>query len=210
MLTKLISKIHFFIIAYFCFGAYEIYLEHQETFEFTLASKESVQVQIDKKQKDKATIKEFSKNVDVAREKVKQITEELETLKKKLPSNISEREDISSFEEIANNLNMKNISISPGEVEDKGLYTIKRYNLKAQGTYLQFLILLEKISKFERLINIQSVLLEIPEEKIRGRYQLLNTNTVVESFIRSNNKLQDVDSTPAQNTEDEQEEIKES
>ena len=187
--TKIVSNIHFFILAFFIFKAYEEYTEHQEKFDSYQVSKVNLQSQIEKKAKDKTMVKEFLNNVDVAEAKVKEISKKLETLKKRLPSptEISEEEDMSLLTKITHNLNMKNVNIASEEEENKGSYTIKRYNLQVTGTYLQYLIFLEKMSEFERLINIQSVLLEIPQKKARSRYQLLNTRTIVESFIRNEN-----------------------
>ena len=54
---------------------------------------------------------------------------------------------------------MKKVSIESGGEEDKGFYFIKNLTLTANATYLQFLILLEKIEGFEKLLNISSVTL---------------------------------------------------
>ena len=98
-----------------------------------------------------------------------------EHYKKGYPSNISEGDDISFLTKTAQDINMKGVTVAFEGKENKGPYTIKKYNLQASGTYLQYLILLEKISEFERLINVQSILLEIPSDKTRSRYQLINT-----------------------------------
>ena len=176
---------HFLIIAYFAFGIYQKYVDNQYIIESNLGILKTFKDQITKKEKEKVAAKEFAKNIETARERNENMTRELDILKKKFPSNISQEEDTSLLKNITDNLNMKNIEVSFVEEDDKEFYLIKRYSLKAQGTYLQYLIFLEKMSEIDRFLSIKSVKLETPDNPIRGRYQLINTTTLVESFSRN-------------------------
>ena len=72
--------------------------------------------------------------------------------------------------------------LSPGREENKGFYFTKRYELKGNGTFLQFLILLEKIAENERILNIKTLNLKKSDKKQRGRFQVINTSINIEAY----------------------------
>ena len=191
MISKIIGKIHFAIIAYFIFGVYEKYIEHSDKIENLKNSQESKEAQVKKRQQDTATRELLESDVGSAKQRIENMAKELDLLKKKLPLRVSPEKDISLFESMINDVNMKNISVTSTGVKKEQSYVMSEYSITAQGTYLQLLIFLEKLAEMDRLLNVQSVILKTPEENVRGRYQVIDISTVVVSFSQdriANNK----------------------
>ena len=124
--------------------------------------------QIERHKKEQEDSKVFLEEIEQAKETISRITNEIDALKERLPANISDDEDIQSFQSIGENLNMRDISVNTQDEVDEGFYIIKRYEFKARATYLQFLLFFEKIANLQRIFNTQYLRLELPDEESRG------------------------------------------
>ena len=86
---------------------------------------------------------------------IEKVAQENERIQKQFPTKINDSENLGMVSSMANKLNILDLKLTPKDEENKGFYFTKIYNLKGTGTFLQFLILLEKIGdRKDKLMNI--------------------------------------------------------
>ncbi len=146
----------------------------------------SIQIQIKKKQKEKEDLKTYYADIQEAKGRIEKVAQEIEKLQKQLPSNISDTDNLDLISNVASNLNIKIPFLTPGEEEEKGFYLTKKYTFKGRGTFLQFLIFLEKLGASERILNVSSLKLSKVLEKQKGRFQLIDGEVVIEAYRYNN------------------------
>ncbi len=190
-MQKLVSKIWILILAYGGFEAWTIYQEHEEAMIQLESSIPQIQGQINRARKEKKQIAGYKRDIKEAKENIELVAKEVETLQKKLPESIKDAENLNLIRNIASEVNIKSIFLSPGIEENKGFYFTKRYKVQGTGTYLQFLILFEKIGASERLLNVRQVEFKRSKEKQRGRFQLTNGTIIVEAYRYNPNHKED-------------------
>lgn len=176
------SKIHIFIFLYAAYTAWEMWEEHTVKIQSSNTQVESLRNKVKKLKRDKVQLKSFLEDIDKAKERIKVVEEEVIKLQRKLPSKIVDTENLSLIKSIGNSINIKNIFLAPGPEDNRGFYIAKKYDLTATGTYLQFLLLFEKLSTTEQLFNVVSIELNKSDVKRRGRYQLINAKLSIESY----------------------------
>lgn len=181
-MAKLIKNLHWFIIAYAAFNFYLLYETASERL-LSLESEEArVRTILSKYKKTAREIENYYKNIDEEKNKIERVALEIEKTQQLLPSEISDSENINLIKQMADDLNIKEISISPEKDLDKGFLIARKYNIKIKATFLQFLILFEKIGENKRIFNINEVGFKKPEQIQRGKFQLLLGNFVLEAY----------------------------
>lgn len=181
-MKNLAGKIHIFLFLYLAFKIGTEFIQNQEKDVQLRDQIPIIQNKISKAKKSKTQIKSYFKDIEEAKRRIEKVAIEVETLQKQFPENISDTENLGLIRSLAESLNIKNIFLSPGDEKTKGFYVSKTYSLKATGTFLQFLILLEKIGSSERLLNVKDVDFKQTKEKQKGRFQLVNANIRVDSY----------------------------
>lgn len=162
---------------------YNLWNEHQETLENRQNAIPNLETQINRLKRERKEVDTYLKDIESAKQRIELVAQEVEALQRKLPINISDPENMSMFQELADGLNLRNVSISPGREENLGFYYKKVYELRAEGTFLQFLILMEKVSENERLMNIKAVkMFKDDETRVRGRFQLIKSEVMIEAY----------------------------
>ena len=190
-MKSLISKIHYFIFIYLAFGVYTHWLENNEKVESELAQVPVIKNKIRKAKKEKKQLNSYLKDVEAAKGRIELVAKEIENLQKKLPNTIDDTKNLSNLKNIAELINIKNIYLTPLEEIDKGFYMAKRYNFKASGTYLQFLLLMEKIGAESTILNVKRLYLENVQKKQRGRFQIINGDVIIETYRYNENYKED-------------------
>ena len=188
MLQKILSNVHLAIFLYYGYSIYEQYNEHNEILEGFKGAEEGIQRQIQKSNEDKKIVDAALGDIHKIKEEVERMNREIDQLQEKLPSDVSPDKDMAIFRRIAEELNMAKIDISPNKEENKGPYYINRYQFKSTATFLQSLIFFEKIRDSQRIFNVKSVRIEVPEGGGRGRFQLVQTHATLESFRQNNDR----------------------
>jgi Tfp pilus assembly protein PilO len=181
-MSKIIENIHILLILWI---AYSVFLKNEviDTNLIKQKSKQaSLQSKIKKKEKQVKQVKNYYADIERAKENIQSVTKDVEKLQRKLPLKVSDAENMDILIKVAKNLNIKNIYVTPKNEKQSEFYFVKDYELKATGTYLQFVIFLEKIAKNERLFNIQVIALESENEAIRGQFKVINAKIIVQSF----------------------------
>jgi Tfp pilus assembly protein PilO len=143
---------------------------------------DSIEDKIDLQIKKNKRIKEFEKDLEASKMRIKEVSGQIELVQRQLPNTILDTEILDYFSKQANDLNLKDIYLSPLKEENKDFYFSKQYEFKSVGTFLQFMIFFEKISYNDRLLNIKSLLLSSKVGVHKGRFQLLQMNSVMEAF----------------------------
>jgi Tfp pilus assembly protein PilO len=190
-MQSILKYSHIVYLLYLLYGGWVVYEELQTKFEEV---KQTIPVQKNKIKKNKKKLKQLNnyfKDIKEAKERIELVASEISKIQKKLPNSFSDTENLGAIKKIAEDLNIKNIYLTPMAEEDKGFYFTKKYEFKATGTYLQFLIFFEKISENERLLNINQISLSNTGSKQRGRFQLINTTALIEAYRYNNDYKED-------------------
>jgi Tfp pilus assembly protein PilO len=190
-MEKLLKNLHWFIILYALVNMGLAYMDHEERYNSIIAQEESVRAEFAKNKKTKRDITDFYKNIKEAKEKIERVALEIERTQQLLPSEISDTENIGLLRKIADDVNIKEVSISPEQEVDRGFYLARRYRFKAKATYLQFLIIFEKISENKRILNVGQLDFKKLEQPQRSKFQLINGEFVLEAYRYNINYKED-------------------
>ncbi len=198
MFAKLMKYLPLIIILYTANDLYTRWTEHQEILENKQNSIPIMEGQIARYKREQQAVESYMKDIEAAKQRIELVAQEVETLQRKLPANISDPENLGMFQDFASSLNIRDVSITPGREENLGFYFKKNYEFRGQGTFLQFLILMEKISENERLLNVKSVrMYKDTETQVRGRFQLIKSEMTIEAYrYNPNHKEQRTIETP--------------
>ncbi len=181
-MENIVKNLHIFIIL---FAAYKYYGEWEKFHQAKVALEERIPVlkgQIIKAERQQALLKEYLDNIEQAKEKIIAVQKEVKRLKEQLPVQVSDSENLELLRSIAKKINVKEIDIKPLSSDERGFYTAKKYQLQAQGTFLQFLVLLEKFGGAERILNVSTMDIKTDEKKTKGRFQIVDASMVLETY----------------------------
>ena len=176
-MNKLIQKTHVFILLWVAYTSYSFYETHIEKLEEIKNRVPVMRNKIKRKRKELKELQNYLKDIEEAKKQIEKVAQENERIQKKFPTSINDSENLSLVSSLANKLNILNLKLTPKEEKKKGFYFSKVYNLTGTGTFLQFLILLEKISdRKDKLMNIGQIELKRSNVRNKGRFQLIDAN----------------------------------
>ncbi len=181
-MDKITKKLHLILLIYFLYESWALYDKFAKEEESINTQIPTLEAQIKTNTKKKNELKKYFEDIEGTKKRIEKVAQEVEALQKKFPDKISDTENLGLLRDIAESINIKNVFLSPGDETLKGFYFSKAYNFKASGTFLQFLIFLEKVSKSERILNIRNIDLVKSNEKQKGRFQLINAEIVIEAY----------------------------
>lgn len=187
MKNMLIKNIHLIILLYAANNLFTLYTEKSEALEQLQAATPPMEVKIAREKKKLRQIEEFKKNLEVTKNRVREVVTEIEKAQKQLPEDLNAAIVQEMLNDLAKKLKVKNVSQAPGNESLKGFYFAKEYELKGIGTFLQGLILLENIEKSERILNVRSYELSYSKVKNRSRFPILDIKVVLESYRYNKN-----------------------
>jgi len=181
-LGKLIKNIHWIIIFYALYGMGMFAYEQEGIISEIHAKQEEQKLDLEKAKKSKKEIDTFKRNIDDAKSRIERVAKEIEKTQQLLPSEVSDTENISLLRKMSEDINIKEVSILPDKDENRGFYIARRYKFRAKATYLQFLIMFEKISENKRILNISELKYEKLDQAQRSKFQLINGDFVLEAY----------------------------
>ena len=190
-MEKLLKNIHWIIIGFAIFNMFNFYMESDERYTSVVGQQEAIQQELVRNKKTKREIANFYKNINEAKEKIERVALEIERTQQLLPSEISDTENIGLLRKIADDVNIKEVSISPETEVDRGFYLARQYRFKAKATYLQFLIMFEKISENKRILNVGKMSFQKLEQPQRSKFQLISGEFVLEAYRYNSNFKED-------------------
>lgn len=180
--NKFISNLHFVIVLYGLWGAWVAYDEHSIKMEELNNQFPSVEAEIVMNQKKVKEIQDFVKKAEESKVRVEEVAKNIESAQKQLPADINDNQILTFLNQEISALNIKDPQITPGGENTSTYFISKEYVIKAKGTFLQFLIFLERIGNATRIYNIKSLKLVNPDASQRGRFQLIVGDGVIEAF----------------------------
>lgn len=182
MKNILIKYIHWVILLYAGNNLFTLYTEKSEALTQLESATEPMKVNIAREERKLKQIEEFKKNLEVTKNRVKEVVTEIEKVQKQLPEDLNAAVVQEMLSDLSTKLKIKNITQTPGNETMQGFYFVKEYNLRGIGTYLQSLILLENIEKSERILNVKSFEMSYSKEENRSRFPVLDVSLVLESY----------------------------
>ncbi len=182
LVGKFLAQLHVMIVAYAAYSFYESYTSHDEQLAMINDQGPALEQQIQESQKKLDEIKKFREDIEQSKEKVNQVFANIERVQKQLPSDISDIEVLDYFTKEARSINIPEIEPNPLQEQPLGFYVSKPYKITGRGTFLQFLIFLERINSSERLYNIKSLTLTADKEPQKSRFQVINLDSMIDTF----------------------------
>lgn len=190
-MEKLLKNLHWFIIAYAAVNFYLIYTETDERYQGIVAQEEIQRNQLASSKKTQREIANYYKNINEEKDKIERVAKEIEKTQQLLPSEISDSENITLLRRMADDVNIKELSITPEQEFDRGFFIARRYRVKARATFLQFLIMFEKIAENKRILNVGESVFRKSSEPQRGKFQVIDGSFTIEAYRYNSNFKED-------------------
>jgi len=182
LINKLIANMHILLLLYGLYGGWVLYDEHIIQLEAIVSQESSLDSEIVSAQKKVKEILEFSKQTEEYKVRVEEVAKNIESVQKRLPAETNDAQILSFFQAEINSLNIKDANFTPGKEERSTYYISKEYTLKARGTFLQFLIFLERLGSADRIYNVKNLKLTSPNDTQKGRFQIISGEGVIQAF----------------------------
>lgn len=182
MFQKLASKIHIFIILYAAFNIFKLWDENQQRKETIEMQIPALQGRITQSSRELKELRAYNEDIAEARARIEIVAQEVERTQRQLPAEISDLENLNLLRRTAEGLNIKDINVMPLQEELRSFYYVKKYEMRAHGTFLQFMIFFEKIAENERLLNINEIKLKRKADGERGRFQVIDAEVIIEAY----------------------------
>ena len=180
--NKFIANMHIFLLLYGLYGAWVVYDEHVVALEEIVGRGAGIDQEITTNENKVKEIQEFIKKADEYKVRVEEVARNIETVQKQLPAETNDNSILSYFKTEIDSLNIKNASFTPGKEEKSTYFISKEYALKAEGTFLQFLIFFERIGNADRIYNTKSLKLVNQSENQKGRFQMIMGEGMIQAF----------------------------
>jgi hypothetical protein len=182
-MEKLLKNLHWIIIGIASFSFYNLYIAADEEYTMLVDQQDTQRTELIRNKKSQKEIQNYYQNIKEEKDKIERVALEIEKTQQLLPSDISDTENISLLRKLADDVNIKELSVRPDpKEEDRGFYLARRYQLKAKATFLQFLILFEKIAENKRILNVGQSSFKKLEQIQRGKFQLIDGDFVIEAY----------------------------
>jgi Tfp pilus assembly protein PilO len=179
---KLAKNIHFIVLFYYAFTTFVEWQETVEMLEQLDQQVESIEGNIRRANREKREITQFEADIEEARSRIELVAQEVERSQQQLPSDVSDTENLSIIRRAAEELNIRDINLSPSGEQNNGFYFTKSYEFSGQGTFLQFLMFFERIGESRRLLNINNVSMQRSRQENRGRFQIIQVQSTIEAY----------------------------
>lgn len=186
-MTGLVNKLYVLLILYSAFLIYDAYSNVEERKAKVNAAIEVLKRKVDKQKREKKLITEYMKDVEAKKQEIEEVAQQIEKIQRRFPKKLDDAANFKVIKDIADDLKIRELNISPGSEVANGFYITKQYEIRATATYLQFLLLLEKVSESERLLNVNGVTMKRVESKRRTRYETLNIVATIETYRHNPN-----------------------
>jgi hypothetical protein len=182
-MEKIFRNLHWIIIGIASFNFYNLYVSAEEEYTMLVDQQDAQRTELIRNKKAQKEIQNYYQNIKEEKDKIERVAQEIEKTQQLLPSDISDSENISLLRKLADDVNIKELSVRPDPKEDdRGFYLARRYQLKAKATFLQFLILFEKIAENKRILNVGQSSFKKLEQIQRGKFQLIDGDFTIEAY----------------------------
>lgn len=181
-MIKLINKLYILIFLWAGYTAFEKYQAVETEKQDTLQVIQGIEAKIQRNRREKRKIAKYLKNINTKKQEIEQVAIQIEKVQRRLPSVIADSENITFIRGISDSLKIRKVNINPGSEVESGFYVTKNYRYEGEGTYLQFLLMVEKLAESERILNVKEIELKRLPSKKKGRYELITLKAGIESY----------------------------
>lgn len=182
LVNKFIANLHVFIFLYGCWTTYELWEVHSARMTEVENEIPGVEEEIQKLKVKVKEISDFIKKADEYKVRVEEVAKNIEAVQKQLPAETNDSQILSSFQSEMKVLNIKDTTMEPRQEEPSTYFISKDYSVKANGTFLQFLIFFERIGNATRIYNVKSLKLTASSASRKGRFQIVNAEATIQAY----------------------------
>lgn len=183
MLEKVLGKVWLFFIILLGTSIYQLWEEHNTQLSSLKDQLSVLEMRIKKAEKKRKRIKKYLSDIEEAKKQIDLVAIEVEKVSRQLPSKIDDTKNLALLKKMTSDLNVKKVFLRPLNEENRNFFFAKRYEVTGMGTYLQFLIMMEKIGlNNDHLLNVSNITFTRPKEKQRGRFQVIDGKMIVEAY----------------------------
>jgi len=180
--NKIIANLHYFILIYGMYQAYVLWDEHNVQVTEIEERTAQMESEIALNTRKLSEIQDFIKKTDEYKARVEGVAKNIEAIQKQLPAETNDSQILTFFNQEMSTLNIKDAQLNPGKEDIQPYYISKDYNLKAKGTFLQFLVFFERIGNANRIYNVKSLKLVVSDDNRKGRFQMVSGESVIQAF----------------------------
>lgn len=184
---SVLKNFHWLLISYTLYGAYLLYEEKANTLDNIENQIKPTVSEFSSNAKNLEEIKRYLNNINEEKQKIEKVALEIERNQQLLPSEFDDAGNIQALKKWADDLNIRDIGISPDLEKEKEFLVTRSYKVKVKATFIQLLILLEKIGGYKRIMNVGQISYNIDSESQKGRFQIIDAELFVEVY-RYNSK----------------------
>lgn len=179
---KFFANLHWLILLYGLYGIYLKYEEHAAAIEGIEGQFAGIEAETVTTEKSLKEIQENMGKIQEFKTRVEDVAKNIESVQRQLPADINDAQISTFLNQEMSTLNIKDTSIIPSQEQTGTYFVSKDYSFKGKGTFLQFLIFFERLGNATRIYNIKSLKLTNSSENQKGRFQLVNGESIIQAF----------------------------
>ena len=182
-MDRIVANLHILIFLYIGYTVFDMYESHDIQLKQIQSQAPALTAKITRYEKTINESKKFQKDLEAQKSKVQEMARQIEKVQKQLPSATNETIVLQRIDSYSKLLNLKDVvQIPMQEKQPEPFYFQKSYQHKATGTFLQLLVLLEKLEKSERILNVQQVNFQAQRDGKMSRFQLVKSDILIDSY----------------------------
>lgn len=179
---KLLGSLHFIIIGLTAWDTYEFYEGYKTRLEEKVQQIPGVESEIRTFKKKLEAIDTYKKNIENSKKSVEEVFKNIEKVQRQLPAEVNDIDILDHLAKEGRLLNIPELTSTPMPEVVEGFSITKPYTIKARGTFLQLVVFLERLSRTERIYNVQKVTMATGAEPQKGRFQVIDLDAVIETY----------------------------
>lgn len=187
LFSKILGSLHIIIIAYTIYGVYEKHEEYTATLLSIQSQTPGVQNEIKVFKRKLEAIETYKKNIENSKKSVEEVFKNIERVQRQLPAEVNDIDILDFIAKESKLLNIPEMVSTPMPEVPEGFYITKPYKIVAKGTFLQLVVFLERLSRAERIFNIQNFTLASDETPQKGRFQIIGLSGLIETYKYNQN-----------------------
>lgn len=180
--SKILSKLHIIILLYTAYAAYGYYEDYQARLLVTSEQIPSLEKDIVGLKKRLEAIDTYKKNIESSKKSVEEVFKNIEKVQRQLPAEVNDIDILDHIAKEGRQLNIPELTSTPLNQVTEGFSITKPFRVKGKGTFLQLVVFLERLSRTDRIFNIQKVDLIAPLTAQKGRFQVIDMDGIIETY----------------------------
>jgi Tfp pilus assembly protein PilO len=113
---------------------------------------------------------------------MEKVAKNIESTQRQLPQETNDDKIISFLKSEMGLLNIKEGSVISNQEQKSNYYISKDFSLKAEGTFLQFLVFFERLKEQDRIYSIKELKIVNLNDKQKGRFKMLSFQGVIQAY----------------------------